>query len=131
MNLFSTFVFCQFDRDGYVVINNFLNEKEVKDLKEAGEKLTQNVPLNAKTVFTTSQTSQVNNNDVSTIEPWVTFQFIAFARIYKGVVVYLEYYSGRKVVHFQKLQSPKHIIIFNVFFQTIVIICNGSQINRI
>jgi len=55
------FQFCliQFERDGYAVIKNFLSEKEVKELKNAGEKLTENVPADVKTVFATSQNQQV------------------------------------------------------------------------
>uniref|UniRef100_A0A2S2PN77 Phytanoyl-CoA dioxygenase domain-containing protein 1 n=1 Tax=Schizaphis graminum TaxID=13262 RepID=A0A2S2PN77_SCHGA len=49
----------KFDKNGYVVIKNFLNEKETNDLKDAGVKLTENVPADVKTVFATSQTKQV------------------------------------------------------------------------
>ncbi|XP_026813099.1 phytanoyl-CoA dioxygenase domain-containing protein 1 homolog [Rhopalosiphum maidis] len=47
------------DKNGYVVIKNFLSEKETNDLKDAGEKLTENVPADVKTVFATNQTKQV------------------------------------------------------------------------
>jgi len=36
-----------------------LNEKETTELKDAGEKLTENVPADVKTVFATSETKQV------------------------------------------------------------------------
>lgn len=53
---FSTNVFVyfsvQFDRDGLVIIDNFLSEKQLIELKDAGAKMTQNVPVEAKTVFT-------------------------------------------------------------------------------
>ncbi|XP_060838806.1 phytanoyl-CoA dioxygenase domain-containing protein 1 homolog [Rhopalosiphum padi] len=49
----------KFDKNGYVVIKNFLSEKETNDLKDAGEKLTANVPADVKTVFATNQTKQV------------------------------------------------------------------------
>lgn len=49
----------KFDQNGYVVIKNFLNEKETVELKDAGKKLTENVPAGVKTVFATSQTKQV------------------------------------------------------------------------
>lgn len=53
------YFFLQFDKNGYVVINNFLSEKETKDLKDAGEKLTENVPADVKTVFVASNTKHV------------------------------------------------------------------------
>ncbi|KAL4132333.1 hypothetical protein QTP88_009504 [Uroleucon formosanum] len=49
----------KFDQDGYIVIKQFLDEKETMELKVAGEKLTENVPAGVKTVFSTSQTKQV------------------------------------------------------------------------
>ncbi|XP_060868756.1 phytanoyl-CoA dioxygenase domain-containing protein 1 homolog isoform X1 [Metopolophium dirhodum] len=49
----------KFDQNGYVVIKNFLNENETVELKDAGEKLTENVPAGVKTVFATNQTKQV------------------------------------------------------------------------
>ncbi|XP_025420494.1 phytanoyl-CoA dioxygenase domain-containing protein 1 homolog isoform X3 [Sipha flava] len=52
----------KFDRDGYVVINNFLTKKEVEDLRTAGEKLTVNPPVDSKTVFTTNQTKREANS---------------------------------------------------------------------
>ncbi|VVC25452.1 Phytanoyl-CoA dioxygenase [Cinara cedri] len=52
----------KFDRDGFVIIDNFLSEKQVNDLKEAGEKLTQNVPADArKNVFISSQKQVFNS----------------------------------------------------------------------
>ncbi|XP_050423317.1 phytanoyl-CoA dioxygenase domain-containing protein 1 homolog [Adelges cooleyi] len=51
----------KFEKDGYVVINNFFDENDVEKLKNAGLKLTQNVPNEAKTVFKTSQ----NNQEIS------------------------------------------------------------------
>ncbi|XP_050542248.1 uncharacterized protein LOC126906052 isoform X2 [Daktulosphaira vitifoliae] len=50
-----------FERDGYVILNDFFNENEVKEMKNAGIELTQNVPVDAKTVFKTSQASQETN----------------------------------------------------------------------
>jgi len=41
------------------VINNFLSEKEVEQLKDAGQRLTENVPADAKSVFSTSHVKQV------------------------------------------------------------------------
>ncbi|KAE9527676.1 hypothetical protein AGLY_012749 [Aphis glycines] len=52
----------KFDKNGYVVINNFLSEKETKDLKDAGEKLTENVPADVKTVFVASNTKHVGDD---------------------------------------------------------------------
>lgn len=50
----------QFDRDGYVVINNFLSEKQVEELKNAGRELTENVPDDSKTVFSTNKKNNVS-----------------------------------------------------------------------
>ncbi|XP_027849004.2 phytanoyl-CoA dioxygenase domain-containing protein 1 homolog [Aphis gossypii] len=52
----------KFDKNGYVVIKNFLSEKETKDLKDAGEKLTENVPADVKTVFVASNTKHVGDD---------------------------------------------------------------------
>lgn len=54
--------FQQFDQDGFVIINDFLSEKEVRDLKNAGEKLTRNVPADSKTVFLSNNVKQVNQS---------------------------------------------------------------------
>lgn len=95
------------------MIENFLSEKEVKNLKDAGEKLTQNVPLDAKTVFTTSQTSQVNDNDVMSLG----LQFnlpTAFSWDFKVVGTYPEYYFGRGGLFSKITKSKNHLIILNV-----------------
>ncbi|XP_046672571.1 phytanoyl-CoA dioxygenase domain-containing protein 1 [Homalodisca vitripennis] len=49
----------QFQQDGFVVLEDFLTEQEVNELKLAGEKLAQEVPTECrKCVFSTTQTPQ-------------------------------------------------------------------------
>lgn len=50
----------QIKKDGFVVLEDFLTEKEVNELKTAGEKLAQETPTECrKCVFSTTQSQQV------------------------------------------------------------------------
>jgi len=90
---FINIFFLQFDQNGYVVIKKFLNEKETVELKDAGEKLTENVPAGVKTVFATNQTKQV-------IDPP---PFIIQLSSYIFKFVYKFFDSKKNNINFKKL----------------------------
>ncbi|VVC25454.1 Hypothetical protein CINCED_3A010961 [Cinara cedri] len=52
----------KFERDGFVIIDNFLNENQVIELKDAGKTFTQNIPRDAKNIFHTNQKDQIFNS---------------------------------------------------------------------
>lgn len=57
------FFYFQFQCDGFVVIEDFLNEKEVEELRTAGTKLAYEIPKESrKCVFSTTQVQQVRKH---------------------------------------------------------------------
>lgn len=53
----------QFQADGFLILEDFLTEEEVTNLKKAGIELAENVPADTqKTVFSTTQSPQVSLN---------------------------------------------------------------------
>lgn len=49
----------QFQRDGFIVLEDFLNEEELKELKSAGDELALNIPKeNRKCIFNSTQSNQ-------------------------------------------------------------------------
>ncbi|XP_075229764.1 phytanoyl-CoA dioxygenase domain containing 1 isoform X2 [Lycorma delicatula] len=56
-------ILTQFQRDGYVVLEDFLTEEETNELKTAGEELAAEIPKeNRKAVFSTTQIQQGKDN---------------------------------------------------------------------
>lgn len=59
----------QFQRDGYVVVEDFLTEEETNELKAAGEELAANIPKDIrKTVFTTTLAKNPQGKETYFIE---------------------------------------------------------------
>ena len=54
------FLVFQLQKEGYVILENFLTDEEVRLLREAGTELASNLPNDSrKTVFSTTTTPQV------------------------------------------------------------------------
>ncbi|XP_067012619.2 phytanoyl-CoA dioxygenase domain-containing protein 1 [Anabrus simplex] len=54
----------EFSRNGYVILEDFFSEEEVAELREAGVKLTENLPEESKRViFSTTKTQQFQNKN--------------------------------------------------------------------